>query len=83
MLILFIILLVKSNKQKNLVIGMFLGIFNMVRFLEDYARDSRNIIIFNFTLEQILCGILIIIGVIINIFRMYKKHEHRQNRATL
>lgn len=83
MLILFIILLVKSNKQKTLVIGMFLGIFNMVRFLEDYVRDSRNIIIFNFTLEQILCGILIIIGVIINRFRMYKKQENRPNRATL
>lgn len=82
MLILFLILLVKCNKQKNLVIGMFFIIFNIVRFLEDYFREFRNIVIFDFTLEQILCGILIITGIIINIFRMYEKQEHKQNKAT-
>ena len=83
MLILFLILLTKSNKQKTLVIGMFFSIFGIVRFCEDYFREFRNIIIFNFTLEQILCVMLIITSVIINIFRMYKKVNYRYNRATL
>lgn len=83
MLILFLILVFKSKKKKTLVIAMFFGIFSILRFLEDYFRESRNIIIFNFTLEQILCGILIITSVIINIFRIYKEQGNRQNRATI
>ena len=54
---------------------MFFCLFSTVRFLEDYFRDTRNILIFNFTLEQIVCGILLITSVIIIIFRMYKKNE--------
>lgn len=83
MLILFLILLFKSNKKKTLVIAMFFGIFSIARFLEDYFREFRNIIIYNFTLEQILCGILIITSFIINIFRMYKEQGNRPHRATL
>ncbi|MBO5397830.1 MAG: prolipoprotein diacylglyceryl transferase [Clostridia bacterium] len=83
MLILFLILLVQFNKQKKLVISMFFCLFSTVRFLEDYFRDTRNILIFNFTLEQIVCGILLITNVIIIIFRMYKKRNYRYNRATL
>lgn len=83
MLILFFILLIQSNKQKKLVITMFLSIFNIVRFLEDYFREFRNTVIFNFTLEQILCVILIITSVIIIIFRIYKNIHYRQDRTTL
>ena len=75
MLVLFLILLVQFNKQKKLVISMFFCLFSTVRFLEYYFRDTRNILIFNFTLEQIVCGILLITSVIIIIFRMYKKNE--------
>lgn len=55
----------------------------IVRFFEDYFREFRNIIIFNFTLEQIICAILLITSFIIIIFRMYKKIDYRYNRATL
>lgn len=82
MLILFLILLAKSNKQKTLAISMFFGLFSTIRFLEDYFRESRNILIFNFTLEQIVCEILLITSVIIVIFKMYKKMNYRY-RATL
>lgn len=73
MLVLFLILLLKSHKQKDLIINMFFYIFFTVKFFENYFREVRNIIIFNFTLEQILCGILIITCVIINIL---KKNKH-------
>ena len=52
-------------------------------FLEDYFRESRNIFFLNFTLEQILCGILIITNIIIIRFRMHKELNNRQNRVTL
>lgn len=83
MLILFLILLVVTNKQKTLVTGIFFGIFSIVRFLEDYFRESRNILIVNFTLEQIVCGMLLITSVTIFIFRMYRKVNYIYNRATL
>ena len=69
MFILFLILLVKSNKSKSLVIGMFFCKFNIIRFFEDYFRESRNIVILNFSLDQILCGILIITSIIIIIYK--------------
>lgn len=78
-----LILLAKSNKHKTLVTSMFFGTFSIVRFFEDYFREFRNIIIFNFTLEQIICAILLITSFIIIIFRMYKKIDYRYNRATL
>ncbi len=65
MLILFFILLIKAHNQKKLAISISLSIFCIIRFFEDYFRELRNIFIFNFTLEQILCLILIIINVII------------------
>ena len=83
MLILFLILLAKFNKEKTSVIGMFFSIFSIVRFFEDYFREFRTIIIFNLTLEQIVCGMLLITSVIIIIFRIYKKANYRYNRATL
>lgn len=83
MLILFFILLIQSYKQRKSVITMFLSIFNIVRFLEDYFREFRNTVIFDFTLEQILCGVLIITSVIRIIFRIHKKINYRQNRTTL
>lgn len=83
MLILFLILLVVTNKQKPLVTGIFFGIFSIVRFLEDYFRESRNILIVNFTLEQIVCGMLLITSVTIFIFRMHRKVNYIYNRATL
>lgn len=73
MLILFIILLVQYIKQKKLEIFMFFGVFGIVRFVEDYFREIRNILIFDFTLEQILCGVLIITSVSIIMFKIYKK----------
>lgn len=83
MLILFLMLLVKSNKQTTLVISTFFSIFYIVRFLEDYFREFRNIVIFNFSLEQILCGMIIITSVVIKIFRMYEKQQNGQNRVTI
>lgn len=85
MLILFLILLVVTNKQKPLVTGIFFGIFSIVRFLEDYFRESRNILIVNFTLEQIVCGMLLItsVTIFIFIFRMHRKVNYIYNRATL
>ena len=83
MLILFLILFMQFKKQKTLLISIFFNIFFIVRFLEDYFRESRNIYFFNFTLEQILCGILIITNIIIIRFRMHKELNNRQNRVTL
>lgn len=73
MLILFLILLMQAKKQKTLGISILFSIFYIVRFLEDYFREFRNIYFLNLTLEQILCGILIIINSMIIVFRMYKK----------
>lgn len=81
MLLLFIILLVQYIKQKKLEIFMFFSVFGIVRFVEDYFREIRNIIIFDFTLEQILCGVLIITSVSIIIFKIYKKINYITRRA--
>lgn len=73
MLILFIILLITYNKEKTLVIPIFFCIFGIIKFLEDFLREFRNIIIFNFTFEQILFVIIIAI----NTLKMYKKHKNK------
>ena len=68
MLILFLILLmmfVKFCKNKVLVISVCFIVFSAIRFLGDFFRDSSNVLVFNFTLEQILCGVLVITSVIL------------------
>lgn len=65
MFILFFTLLVKSNKSPKTVIMMFFSSFCIIRFLEDYFREFRNIIIFNFTLDQMICIILLITSLFI------------------
>lgn len=65
MLMLFIILLLLFKNRKILIISDFLIWFNMIRFLEDYYRDYRNIFIYNVSLKQIICFSLIIIGIIL------------------
>ena len=64
MFILFLVLLSKINKQKNLIIGMCFCNFGVIRFFEDFFRKIRSTIIFCLTLEQIICGVLLIIGII-------------------
>ena len=62
MLILFFILLLQYKKSKKYIISKSLIGFCIIRFLEDFFRYSRNVILYNLTLEQIICLILIFIG---------------------
>lgn len=65
MLGLFLILLLQFNKRKCLVVNTFLISFGSIRFLEDYFRTSRSLIIFSLILCQLMCVTLIIVGVVI------------------
>ena len=60
---LFLILIKKSKQQNKLIIFQFLSLFGIIRFIEDFFRHSRNVMILNFTLEQIVCLIFITIGI--------------------
>ncbi len=60
--IMFVLFLILMKKHQNIVIFHFFSMFGIIRFVEDFFRYSRNIMIFNLTLEQIICFIFIIIG---------------------
>jgi len=61
---LFLILLQQFKKRKSLTIIIFLIAFGSIRFFEDYFRDLRVIIIFNLTLYQLICMILVMMGIL-------------------
>ena len=63
MFVLFLSLMKKSKQQDKLVIFQFFSMFGIIRFIEDFFRYSRNVMILNLTLEQIVCLIFIIIGI--------------------
>lgn len=75
MLGLFFFLLMQFNKGKEYIISKFLVVFSISRFLEDYYRYHRNIIVYNLTVEQIICFSLIIIGIYVFVFCKYKKSK--------
>lgn len=81
MLILFVILLIQSNKQKALVISILFSIFYIIRFFEDYVREVRNRYFLDFTLEQILCGTVILLNVMIITVRSIKKIYLKQRNS--
>ena len=62
MFALFLMLMKESKHQNKLVIFQFFSLFGIIRFIEDFFRYSRNVMILNLTLEQIVCLIFIIIG---------------------
>lgn len=73
MFILFCTLLVLYIKKEKIVINLFFVTFSGIRFFEDFFRNDRNIIIFNFTLEQVICIILIIIFFLVPMYKILKK----------
>ena len=54
-----------KNKENYFSIGMFLMLFGIIRFIVDYFRYTRNILLLNLTLIQLICGISIVIGLMI------------------
>lgn len=65
MFILFICLYrLLKNKGSYYCISMFLILFGIIRFVVDYFRYARDILLYNLTLSQLICIIFIIIGVI-------------------
>ena len=63
MFVFFLSLVKKSKQQDKLVIFQFFSMFGIIRFIEDFFRYSRNVMILNLTLAQIVCLIFIIIGI--------------------
>ncbi len=62
MFALFLNLMKRSKQQNELITFQFFSMFGIIRFIEDFFRYSRNVMILNLTLEQIVCIIFIIIG---------------------
>ena len=62
MLILFFILFFQYQRNKKDIISKFLIGFSIIRFSEDFYRYYRNVILYNLTLEQIICLIFVLIG---------------------
>ena len=77
MFILFFILLILFIKKEKNIINLSFITFSSIRFFEDYFRNNRNIIIFNLTLEQVICVLLIIAIFIINIYQILKRGYSR------
>ncbi len=61
---LFLILIRQFDRQNELVIVLFFSMFGSIKFIENFFRYSRNIMKLNLTLEQIVCTIFIVIGLI-------------------
>lgn len=62
-----------KNNQKYFFIGKFLILFALIRFIIDYFRCKRNILLLNLTLSQLICVVFIAIGLVILIKLMKKK----------
>lgn len=60
---LFLILIKNFKHQKDFVIFQFFELFGIMRFIDDFFRYSRNIVIFNLTLDQIICLIFIVMSI--------------------
>lgn len=73
MFILFFTLLMIFSKQTKDVISIFFITFSNIRFFEDYFRNNINIVMFNLTLEQIICAMLIIMVFFVNVYRIFKR----------
>lgn len=73
MFILFFTLLMIFSKQTKGAISIFFITFSNIRFFEDYFRNNRNIVMFNLTLEQIICAMLIIMVFFVNVYRIFKR----------
>ncbi len=61
---LFLILIKQFKHQNKLVIVLFLSMFGSIKFIENFFRYSRNIMMLNLTLEQIVCTIFVVIGLV-------------------
>lgn len=59
-----------KRKQNCLLMGVFLMLFGTIRFVIDYFRYTRNEILLNLTLSQVVCIIAIVLGLYI----INKKH---------
>ncbi len=75
-MLLFFIILLNSKKEKTFIICAFFSGFGIIRFLEDFFRESRNIFVLNLTPDQIICLAFIISSLLLKL--ICKK----ENRAT-
>jgi len=73
MLVLFLVLLLQHQKNKKYIISKFLIGFCIIRFVEDYYRYYRNVILYNLTSEQIICIFGICIGIFVFTLEKHKK----------
>lgn len=70
-----------KNKHYYIFISKFLILLGVIRFIVDYFRYKRNILLLNLTLSQLICGISIILGLIILVKKcslksLYSKNEN-------
>lgn len=73
MFVLFSLLLKLGIKNKFKTIVTFIPMFCVIRFIVDYFRYSRNIILINLTLTQLICIFAIIMESIFIISKKIKK----------
>lgn len=82
MFLLYLILF-NINKNKKSTIIPFLLMFAMSRFIIDFMRYKRNIIIYNFTISQIICISFIICVILLYFYKSFKNNQNTNDTHTV